>query len=341
MQTIGYSQETNNQIISLGINKLNPLPQPNSPIIDGYYYWFLRANRANDISQTIIQYLHNFDTNYQNKNEYLRFEVTESVIEKGKFKALFSLRYKNTPISSKNKLLDESLKHLWLFTVWEYGFSSKWNLMLSSEFYQRGNKNTFEKNVGNQLSFISYLTYNVNSNWQLILLNVYENTYKENETKKRYIPLLQARWQPNKNFKMLFGLPGIMGIEWLIDSKVDIIANTFINTDTDIALSYKLNNKLNLSLQYHRSDNESGNYYFAKRKLSLPNDKVVFYDRITQFENKISLNLGINTLEHSALIISIGYLQNNNELFLNDNSALKLNVYNQFFIGMNFVSNKM
>jgi len=283
--------------------QLNTLSDPfwevNMPNMDGYTLWLLRQNMTLAASQSILTSEAGLDNGQLNKIQFINYSplfLTDN------FNAMIGTKYGKNSFISDNNIINKQLQFLWLWTAWQYK-TGRWNFDFTTENYYKGDAESLFDKTGNNFFTLVYAGYEINPEWSIILLGGYSRQQMENKLITKGIGGGQARFQPSNNFKMLFGAPTLIAVEWSLAENTDAAAKYSIQKDAIFFVRQRLTNVFSISMQFKNDYYKSNDTYFKTVVLSTGEN----YNNITSAKKQLSGEVGIKLFNDTSLNVAVGY----------------------------------
>lgn len=303
----------------------DPFWEPSAPTMDGYTLWMLRQKMNISGHQTLIEGTGDLESKSVNKVKITNYIP---LLKSNGFSSMLGIRYGKyeTEIYQEQFEQDKipkSLQHLWLWTGWQY-LHNRWNYTFTTEAYFTGDgKNLYEK-TGNRFFTIFYTGYEINTEWNLIAMGGYSYLNMVDQTTEKPLFGLQARYQPSKSLKILFGVPTILGFEWNCLQNSDIGGKYFVTGEAQLFVRQRLTEVFGISAQYSRDLNKSDNIYFDNTMLTSSDGNSCLFNNIRDLQQQISINTEYNISKELGVTFGMGkYLDSNIKLFNNSEEVLK------------------
>jgi hypothetical protein len=322
--------KTNNQ---WGIDKNDRFNEVNCPIGDGYSIWFMRQNLSCNSFQTILETTNVYNNHLESNTPEYRLETYIPIIKSKKFNTIIGSRYWRSSLLQENNEIDNITQFIWIWTTLQYQPTEKWNLMLSSETYQSGNKKSFDEKLSNQFFVVGYAGYSMFDNWQIIGLFRYDMLWKPDGLKRSIIPGVQVKWLPQKNLKLMTGMPVIFATEWTPFEKLDLAAYCWYNMKNNAFIRYRITDKISISTIYKASNFKSSDI-FGDTKTTTIENQTFSYDNMTQTQHRLALEIGCRFTPNTSIQLTLGrLLYANTKYNLNDNEQRQSTSLKGWYVG--------
>jgi hypothetical protein len=316
------------------IDVKDPFNDVHCPVPDGYSMWYMRQNLSCNGFQTILESNSIYNSELKNYSPEYRVETYIPTYKGKKFNAIVGSRYWRMSELKQIPQTDNTVQFLWLWTTFQYKPSERWNLILSSETYKRGNQTSFDQKLGNEFFVIGYLGYAFNKNWQIVGMGNYSWLQKPEGLNRSFLAAFQLKWFPKKNLKLMTGLPVIFATEWTTLEKFDLGVYCWYNMKNASFLRYRINNKFSISTIYKATDLKSDKVFTEPTSIAIEN-KNITYDNIYQVQHRLSLELGFKFTDNTSVQFNAGrILFTDTKYNYNDEVQLHSTKGNGWFAGV-------
>ena len=301
------------------LNYSDPFLEPTCPLMDAATMWILRQKITTRAVETIVHTELAPPSGSRGSMRQARLETYATVVDAGSVSSLMGFKYFQSDILPKNQEeFGNTFQDLWFWNATKYVVSARTNLMMVSEYYRRGVGDSFQQKAGDEI--LEYLMYDyaLSKRWQIMLLATYDLQYMSNKRTSRILPAAEVRWEPDDDFKLVFGVPVIAAFEWSITRRLGLAAKYSLGNEVGAFLRCKVSNVFSISLVYDRSGNGTVDTYFSPRSYSPTPTETSTYTNLSQMTDQISLDFGILTSSEVALNIAVGYSKGE-DIQLNNN----------------------
>jgi hypothetical protein len=316
------------------IDTLNDFNQPHYPFVNSLTMWILKQNFTLDLYQMNIER----EIPIANDVDYSQSRMIADVfLPLFKYKSLsstigvtYNKSYILADIDNLKKSLHENC-YIWLPIQYQF---KKMKIVTIYENFLYGDNNSLYSQISNMQRVFLTVVYPFNTKWHLMLMGFYMYKKLEKEHEHTSLPSFQLRYQPNKKLQMVAGAPILFAVDWQFLPGLDFSFSQFLMDETDAFIRFNISKNIGLSFHY-LSTNYSNSDIFFKQETIMLNNAHVAYNNLTQYQDAISLKLGVKTFKDIGLIFSGGY-NLGKEISLYNERILKgkTNGANEFFFGL-------
>lgn len=333
IQSFLLAQENRNNFFIADSNNL--FNEPQAPNSSGFAMWMMRQNFVVNAYQGIINY--QTGSNSENEPQNYSYITYLPIIQKGNFGTMMGFTYSRYGILTDDKNIDKNYQSLWIWNGSRYDINKNFSLITSMEYYKRGNSTTFNNQTGNQ--FIGLFGGIIALNDKFVFFPYLGYTYlgKETDSKNNIMPGIEIKWIPVKSLELLTGIPILFACEWQCSEKFNIAAYFYYDKKTNAFVRYRINDEISLSLVYW-NDHKNLNNTFINGSFYRKDNKIYNFNNILQYQQSLSLELGIKTMNDIAIQFSGGYKKGGDiKLKYNENELTSFEGKGFFYAGMNIV----
>lgn len=331
-------------ILLILFNMSNLKSQESTPIntssIDDYYfptnnsdfhYFFLRKNSR--LSEGLVGY----EVNFHENRTTTKSKLFIPIINNKKWNYTIPIYYDKHQFSTENDNLkiDNEYRNFFFQSVLNYYANDKVTLTSIIEGRIRGNEESHFESIGNMLAHYFVAKYQFSD--KLAISPAILVGHQWNEDKEFvFFPSLELKWNPDENFALLAGIPGLLGIEWSATKDVDLVLHSMMDNGIltiNASARKRFNKYIDIAVRYDQDG--FGDTYMPSNILSTLNDDEYNYNQVYQKENAVSTILTFSPTKELLLQVKGGY-SFNTELMLSQNDIEQISIEGQssFYSGV-------
>lgn len=305
----------------------DPFLDASCPVLDGFSMWIFRQKLASRGIQIMA------DTQwYQSPAEELapalgfnRVEAYAGVLQSERIDLMLGGRFIRNSFISQNWTEETpfSYEQLWYFSSLKLKLNPRNYIQGHFEYGFQGEAIEGNELLGDYYMGTFQYLHSFSPSLHLIAFGIIQNNFMDGEEYLSLLPAAEIRYQPSSDFKVIGGFPYLAGVEWAVTDRLQLAGKLFVTMESAAMLRYRISPSYSLSLLYQRSSNKSSKLFFQPYQHYLEStDQWVSFNNITQVQNRITLELGVEGPEHTAFIISGGIILAEEALIHNNQSEL-------------------
>ena len=300
-----------------------------SPIDDNYYptnnsdfhYFFLRKNSR--LSEGLVGY--EMDFHQDRVSSKSKFFIP--LVNRKKWNYVIPIYYDRHQFTSASNEMDINTEYRNFFfqSVLNYYSSEKLTFTSIIEGRIRGNAESHFESRGNMLAHYFVVKYQL-SNQLFIAPAILAGHQWNVDNEFVFFPSLELKWNPNKDFALMAGVPGLLGIEWSMAQDIDVVMHSMMDNGVltvNASARKRFNDYFEFSLHYDQDG--YGNTYLPSNIVNSEEGESYHYNQVNQKENSISAKLTFKPTKEVLLQVKGGY-NYNSELTLSNNDTEQVGV---------------
>ena len=281
------------------------------------------------------RYFHTYNTDYQyyflRKNQHLNTVLAGVSMQQSSEGALdieakaFLPLYQGEKISfvlpfyfyrygfsnSQEKALPHGAVHA---TFWQAIFNAKLSESLSLAIITEGRHNGTERSQwrlpGTEMAEFVVLKWDASPTWTFSpAFRVKASWDGKRDRHLQILPAGNIIWRPKKNLAVMTGLPSFLALEWASDYGVDVVAHVMLAEGNNInamsAVRVHLGSQLSIATRFLRDGFQD---LYVPEFAYQDSSHEGLVDQISQYKNRLQLELEVAATKHSTLQLKGGYI---------------------------------
>ncbi len=245
-----------------------------------------------------------------------------------------------TNIKAANSDVEFEKKTLHIFgqVIVNYFSGSKWDFTLIGEGHIRGDESSIGDKAGNDMALFPIIRYKLNEKFQFALQTLFRKSWNKDSTEIGYIPAGQIFFRASDRFRMMIGIPGLLGLEYQAPYRIDIVTNIMMSEPIHYmaAIRKRFTNWFDATFRFIREGDSR--IYFESKTANIQN-QLESFDNMSFVHNIYQLELGFMPIKETLIQIRGGYLHSM-EVTLQDSDkeVTSLSGQDEYFVGVNITS---